>query len=277
MALFDFLTGKSKKVNLTPDISYPTQEEAFFTGGGGSGVNLRDIVKRRVFEGKDLGFGDEYLDKATNPAIKARQTRFREETMPTINSNLSARGLSRSAGPNLATDVVGKAERNTQSDIDELMSKFYQLNEIQKKSDFAQGLGLATGLQDQQIGMMNNRAAASERLSGRTQQDHRQREQVEQQAGKALTAAIAGAVTGGMAGMGGMGMGGSMGGHSLGASMASGAAGGGGGGFSGMGALAGFFGGGGGSSFNVNGDEDGAALLKLLRSNTPYQSSVLRS
>ena len=139
MGFFSSLFGKSKKQNLTPDISYPTQEQLYFT------PMLRKLAGQRIegaTTGRDVpgvGFGDDFVSKATNPIVTERMRRFREETVPTISSEASRRGLGRST---LTTRQIQRAERDTQSDIDQLLSKFYVLNEQQKKSDLTEGINL---------------------------------------------------------------------------------------------------------------------------------------
>lgn len=161
MALFG-LFGKKAKINLTPDVNPPNQEDLFFT------TKLRDLASRRI-AGNDLGFGPEFLDKATNPTIQGIERNFSQNTLPRLSSQLSARGVNRSIGPGLATDVLSRAEGDKNQGISELLSQFYTLNETQKKADFGQALDLSKGLQDQQASMLNNKALASERLSQRTQ------------------------------------------------------------------------------------------------------------
>ena len=167
--------GKKSKPNLTPDVSYPDQEGLAHT------ATLRDLFNRRVGKGQDLGFGEGYLDKATNPAIQSSQRRFQNETVPFLQNQLSARGVSRSAGSGLATDVLGKAAQEQQGQVDQLVSQFYHLNELQKKQDFGQALGVGENMQNQQAGMLTQKAAASERLNQRTQEASRHNDDIDQQ------------------------------------------------------------------------------------------------
>lgn len=176
MALFG-LFGKKSKPNLTPDISYPTQEQLYFTRPN-SGTDLRTIAEERLFQGKGLGFGEDFVSRTANPVIKQREARFNEQDLPFISSQLSARGVGRSGGTGLATDIVNRANVQKNRDIDEIYADMYKLNKAQEKQDFGQALNLAQYLQDQQLGMKNNQAAASERLTNATanQQLQRQKE-----------------------------------------------------------------------------------------------------
>ena len=160
---------RTKKVNLTPDIRRPTQDELEFT------PQLRQFAKSRI-AGENLGFGDGFVDKATSAPIKSREARFRDYEMPQISSQLSSRGLARSAGPNLATDVISRATSQKERDINDLVSQFFVLNEGQKKTDQSQALNLAQNMNVQQAGMKENEAAASERLVNATAADARARE-----------------------------------------------------------------------------------------------------
>jgi len=199
--MFDFLTGKKKKVNLTPDIPYASQEQLFFTSPNASkeGYSLKDFAAKRI-KGEGLGFGEDFLDRSTSAPIKSREARFRENELPAINSQLSARGLARSAGPNLATDVLARAEAGKERDINDLISQFYVLNERQKKSDQSEGLRLAESLQGEQRGMLDNMAAASERLVGRNIAERDSRATSQAAAGQNILSSI-----GGFVGAGGLG------------------------------------------------------------------------
>jgi len=193
MKLSEFLGFGKKKVNETPAIPMPTQEQLTLT------KNLRDYALRgEGFEGK--GYGEGFLSKATNPVIANKEAMFREQTLPGIQNQLSSRGVARSAGSGLATDMVLRAEAQKNRDIDELMSKFYVLNEQQKKSDQSQMLRTATGLQDQEAGMLENRAAASERQAIRdTSQNNAFNAQQDANLNRTVSAAL-GAATGGSTG-----------------------------------------------------------------------------
>lgn len=180
MGLFSGLFGKKTKVNLTPQFSPALQGDLYFT------KQLRDLTSRRL-AGQDLGFGEDFLSKSTNPAIVGRQQRFREETVPTISNQASARGLGRSS---IVMDQIGKAERNTNQDIDELVSKFFTLNEQQKKQDFGQSLDVSRYMQDQEADLLNNRAAASERQVGRNMDYANQKDQLSSAAGGRILSAV---------------------------------------------------------------------------------------
>lgn len=193
MKLSEFLGFGKKKVNETPSIPMPTQDQLTLT------KNLRDYALTGAgFEGK--GYGEGFLSKATNPVIANKEAMYREQTLPGINNQLSARGVARSAGSGLATDMINRAEQAKNRDIDELMSKFYVLNEQAKKADQTQMLGTATGLQDQEAAMLADRAQASERQAIRdTSQNNAFNAQQDANLNRTVSAAL-GAVTGGSTG-----------------------------------------------------------------------------
>ena len=169
MALFGFL-GKKAKPNLTPDVKYPNQEDLYAT------PKLRDLFSKRM-NGEGLGFGDDFVSKTTNPVIAQREARFKEQDMPFLSSQLSARGVGRSGGAGLATDVVNKASLQKSRDIDEIFAQMYKLNEAQKKSDTSEAINLGSNMNAQQKGMLDNQAAASERLANATASQQINREQ----------------------------------------------------------------------------------------------------
>lgn len=195
MALFG-LIGKKAKPNLQPDVPFQQQHQLYFSGGN-QGTNLRDLVSKRLFKGEDLGFGPEFVDKATNPAIQASETYFKEKTMPQINSQLSARGLARSAGPNLATDVISKAGRDQNNYVQQLVSQFFTLNEMQKKQDFSESLGVAQNLNNQEERMANARAVASQQLAKDTAGQQNLNASIDRETGNTIMQAAGGFVSGG--------------------------------------------------------------------------------
>lgn len=196
MSLFGSIFGSKKKVNMTPAEDYPSPYSLYFSKQG-SGHDLRDYVERGLFHGEGLGFGPDFLSKATNPAIASREARFNETELPQLSSQLSARGLARSAGPNLATDVLTRAGQNKERDINDLLSQFYTLNEQQRKNDRNTLLGEANTLQAQEAGMLADRAAASERQVSRNVAERDSRFNAEQGAASNILNAAGGFLSGG--------------------------------------------------------------------------------
>lgn len=161
MSFWGNLFGSNKKVNSTiPETVYPKQENLYMT------PSLRQLAKQRVQAGTTgeetpgVGYGADFLDKATSPAIKQIDYDMQTRTMPRINSELSKRGVSRSAGAGLSTDIIGQAQRQSNLDIENLISKFQVLNEEQKKQDITEGIGLGQNLNNQEAGMLTNQANA---------------------------------------------------------------------------------------------------------------------
>lgn len=157
--------GKRDKPNLTPAVLPPAQRDLYFTSDTASkgGYNLRDFAAKGI-RGEGLGFDDDWLSKSANPAIAKLDASFRERTLPGISNAASSRGIGRS---NLVVNEISRAEQENNRDVADLMSKFYTLNEAQKKTDQTQALNLATGLQNQEASLLNESAQASERQVGR--------------------------------------------------------------------------------------------------------------
>src|SRR3990167_389993 len=74
---------------------------------------LRDLVTQRLAQGQGLGFSREFTDRAASPLIKQVEARQREITEPYLSSELSKRGVARSAGPGLATDVLTRSRQSS--------------------------------------------------------------------------------------------------------------------------------------------------------------------
>src|SRR5260221_465942 len=137
--LSSFFSGK-KKPNLTPDITplmpgqiNPTQYN-----------NLSEFANKRIKAGitgeetPGVGFGSDFISKTTNPVADAYRKNFQQFTAPATASAYSARGLGKSS---LAANEIGRQEGDVESNVNQLMAQFYQLNEAQKKSDITQGVG----------------------------------------------------------------------------------------------------------------------------------------
>jgi len=165
MGLFSFLTGKTKKTNLTPAEDYPSQESLYFTNPSATsrGYNLRDFAAKRI-RGENLGFGDDFVNRQSSPGIEQIDANFKNRTMPTLSSEASKRGLARSS---IIQDQIRQADLQRNRDVDSMVAEFQKLNEMQKKTDQQNAVQLASGLQDQERSILADRAAASERQVGR--------------------------------------------------------------------------------------------------------------
>lgn len=199
MSLLSSLFGGSKKVNLTPAISVPDASSAPNYG------SLSQLAKQRINAGitgentPGVGFGDDFVNKSTNPIAKAWQTQFQQETAPAIRNAYSSKGKAYSS---LAADAENKAFSNTQNAIDQLMAQFYTLNEQQKKADVSQGISVGQNQDANYLNQGNAQAAASERLANATASDARTRESADSKKAQMLAGAAAGAITGGFTGGG---------------------------------------------------------------------------
>lgn len=150
--------GKKDKPNLAPSSIPPSLDNLDQT------TNLRDLVKRRMVNGQDLGYGDDFVSKTTNPAIAKIDSDFQNKTLPRISSEASKRGIARSS---ITTDQIGKAEADKNLNTDNMVAEFYKLNEMQKKADFGQALGVSENLQNQDASLQTARADAAANQVGR--------------------------------------------------------------------------------------------------------------
>ena len=212
MGMFDFLTGRTKKTNLVPEIQQPIPGNQFFTGVDASrgNYNLRDLAKRRL-QGQDLGLGDDFVDKMVSPAAASLEAGFQNKTLPRLSSEASKRGISRSS---IITDQIGQAESEKNRDVSNLVAQFDYLNRMQKKTDMTEGINLAANLNREEVGMDSERAAASERqvtrnIAGDQYQDANKAAaggRILQAAGAAVGGPIGGAIAGSFGGgnMGGL-------------------------------------------------------------------------
>ena len=158
------LFGRRKKAPEIPQYTpprIPQQEELYFTSPEASkgGFSLRDLAARRI-RGEDVGYGPGFVDRSTSPLIQHRESRFREFELPQISSELSKRGVARSAGPGLASDVITRATQEKEREVNDILSNLYYLNELQKKRDVTEGIGLAGDLQNQQAELKLKQSAA---------------------------------------------------------------------------------------------------------------------
>ena len=189
--------SKRAKPSFNSPVARPTQEQLHFT------PQLRDLVQRRVFKGQDLGYGEDFTSKATSPAIANLESSFQEKTLPFLSSELSKRGVARSAGAGLATDVLGRAELQKNRDVNELISRFQVLNENQKKQDYGQALKLGENMQTQQAGLLSDVAQEGERVRDLSvEQTNIQNKAADVRQGRTMQAiaALIGAAVGGPAG-----------------------------------------------------------------------------
>jgi len=115
---------------------------------------LRDFAFKRM-SGETAGFGDDFVNQATNPQAKRMREDFLNYTDPYITSKASAMGMGRS---NLTLNKKAQAFSENESDIQQLMSKFLVLNEAQKKTDQAQGAQISESLLDKQANRASQQA-----------------------------------------------------------------------------------------------------------------------
>ena len=153
--------AKKSKPNLTPDKSPMAFGSSAYT------PTLRDFAQKRI-RGEGAGFGDDFVNKMTNPTTASREARFQNDEVPFINNQFSSRGLARSAGGGMVTDTLNKANQSKNRDIDEMMAKFDYLNRVQTKQDISEGVRVGQQQQGAEFAQSNEEAAASRNLRDAT-------------------------------------------------------------------------------------------------------------
>ncbi len=98
------------------------------------GKSLNDTILAALTQGTGIGYGPDFVSRATNAPIASRETRFTQEEMPYLSSEMGARGLSRSS---IAGSAIGRATTAKEQDINQLIANAYLANEQQKKLDQA--------------------------------------------------------------------------------------------------------------------------------------------
>lgn len=196
MSVFSSLF-KTKKQNLTPSVSVPNADTAPNYNQLGTLARQRIQAGITGAETPGVGFGPDFVSKTTNPAIAQRNASFTNQEMPFLSSQLSARGVGRSGGAGLATDVVSKAYEQKNRDVDNIYADMYKLNEAQKKQDITQGINLGDQLDSQFLNQGNAQASASERLANTTATDAVRRETQDRTNATRLLAIGAAPFTGG--------------------------------------------------------------------------------
>lgn len=152
--------GKKNKVNQVQNFRMPpsASEAPLYP-------DLRQLASQRIKAGTTgeetpgVGFGPGFLDRATSAPIASREARYREVEMPQLSAELSKRGIARSAGPGLASDIVTRAGQSKERDINDLLANFYVLNEQMKKSDITEGIKVGDQLDTQFLNQGNEQAS----------------------------------------------------------------------------------------------------------------------
>lgn len=159
---------RSKKPNLTPDVPYHMPASI-----NPNQYNSLQDLSLKFQRGEGTGFGEDFVDKTTNPVANSMRRNFEQFTSPKISSNYSARGLGRSS---LAANEQGRAQGDVEANIGNLMAQNYYLNQMQKKQDQQFGANLGQNILQGDVSRQGEIAAASEQLAGKTAEDARHRE-----------------------------------------------------------------------------------------------------
>lgn len=155
-SLVKFL-GLGKK---SPDIppTKTTLPPASLTGFP-TGQALNEAILAGL-RGEGVGFGEQFVSRTTSPLVAERKAFLREEELPLISGELSARGLGRSS---IAGQEIGRAGTRAGRDINTIIAQAVLLNEQQKKADIARLRGEAFGFAGAEAGLATTRAGEETR------------------------------------------------------------------------------------------------------------------
>lgn len=128
MGFFSDLFGQKKKRDLNLGNIRPYQSLTEIPTG--AAVNTR--ILGALNQGKDIGFGEDFVKRSTSPFVASREARWEGTEKPEMRAAASSRGLGRSTlAQREEIRGVGARER----DINEMMAQAYVTEEMQKKSD----------------------------------------------------------------------------------------------------------------------------------------------
>lgn len=131
-----FFFGKKKKKR--PDVPKFTGTRPF--------TSLKEIPEQQEFlkslreriSGVGVGFREKELSAATSPFAAARRAGLREETIPLISAQASARGVGRSTIP---VSRIGLESSRAERDIGERIAQIRLANEQQRRAEINAALG----------------------------------------------------------------------------------------------------------------------------------------
>jgi hypothetical protein len=168
MGLFSRLFSGSQKRDTTYQGPRPPQLTNFRLGR-----SVEDELLNRI-AGRNVGFGEGFVDKTTSPLVRSSRARFNQTTLPQFQSQLSATGRRRATG---GTGQLGQLLLNQSLAEGDIIGNAIRANELQKRNEIAnaltQGQSFATtqanlganaaafekGLHDDQINQENLRRA----------------------------------------------------------------------------------------------------------------------
>ena len=174
--LSNIFGGRSKAVQ-APQVTIPS------VGGYEQYEPLKRFGLDRM-AGIGTGFGEDFVDRTSNPIASRSRQNFRNYTAPSISNQASSRGLARS---NLTLNRLALSEQENENNIDQMLATNYRLNEIQKRGEMQEGAGLNERLLDRQ----SNRATQQAGLdASRNATNAGLQQGADQFAGQALTGLV---------------------------------------------------------------------------------------
>lgn len=100
------------------------------------GQTLKGTLEERL-AGREVGFRPEFLEKATTPYAVQARAGLKEEVLPMISQQASARGLGRSTIP---VQRAGMAAQATERDISDYVGKLSVMDEQQRRLEINDAL-----------------------------------------------------------------------------------------------------------------------------------------
>ncbi len=129
-----FLFGKSKKKKQQAPQAQPVRETRLTDFPSGQ-LTLKTLQERLA--GRGVGFRPEVIRGATAPFAAQQRAGLRQQVLPTISAQASARGLGRSTIP---VGQAGQAAAGVERDIASRVAELSLANEQQRRSEINQAL-----------------------------------------------------------------------------------------------------------------------------------------
>jgi len=147
---------------------------------------------RERIAGRGVGFREQELSAATSPFAAQRRAGLKEQTIPQISAQASARGLGRSTIP---VSRIGLASGEAERDIGEKIANIRLANELQRRQEINAALGKFGEFPQQEAAVKMGRAAFDigefRRVEEATRADHIRREAETQEGIRRMLAVMA--------------------------------------------------------------------------------------
>jgi len=165
---------EKKRVDITPIKQAPLPPKLTDTSMGKS-------VNQAIMNAIEQGYGPNYASRVSSPLVAQREARWKEQDLPFLSSEMSARGLGRST---IAGGEIARAGQATARDIDEIIANAINQNQLAKERARGQGLqfaGMEAEIGGQRAGELTRRAGLEVDAAQAAEAAERQRELETQQ------------------------------------------------------------------------------------------------